>query len=110
MDSAESDIEPCVTVEDAIVDVEDLETVTPVSCALSGVSLRFPDGSLLEMDENAGTGSSRSGDGPVYGFGTFGIYGVAVYSDVPGEGRTWWGTPEGIRRLQYLEGLVDSYE
>jgi ABC-type glycerol-3-phosphate transport system substrate-binding protein len=105
----ELDIEPCMTVEDQIVDVEDLETVSPVSCELSAVVLRFPDGSRLELDEAAGTGGLDAGDGRTYGFGSFAIYGVAVFSDIPGEDRTWWGTPEGIRRLQYLEGLVDSY-
>lgn len=105
----ELDIELCSSVEDQIVDVEDLETVSPVSCVLSDVVLRFPDGARLEADEGATPGGLESADGRVYGFGTFDIYGTAVYSDIPGEGRTWWGTPESIRRLQYLEGLVDSY-
>ncbi|RWZ51181.1 hypothetical protein ELQ90_10410 [Labedella phragmitis] len=103
----ELDVEPCATVEGQIIDVENLEAETPVSCALPAVVLRFPDGTQLEVA--GGSGSLDAGDGRQYGYGTFDIYGTAVYSDIPGEGRTWWGTPEGIRRLQYLEGLVDSY-
>jgi hypothetical protein len=105
----ELDVEPCVTLEDQIVDVEDLETASPVSCVLSDIALRFPDGTRLEVDEGTASGSTEAGDGREYGFATFAVYGIAAYSDVPGEDRTWWGTPEGIRRFQYLEGLVDSY-
>lgn len=101
---------PCDLPEDTEIEVDDLPAVSPVVCELRDVQVRFPDGQLVEIDAYSATGSVDIGDGRIYSFGSFDAYGLAVSVERPGEKRLWWGTPEGIRRLQYLEGLVDAYE
>jgi hypothetical protein len=104
------DVGPCASFVGETIDVEQLQTESPVTCELGHVLLRFPDGEIIDWGEVSGTGSFDPGDGRIYSYGEFGIHGVAVSSELPGEERLWWGTPEAILRLKYLENLVDSYE
>ncbi|NRD26331.1 hypothetical protein [Frigoribacterium sp. VKM Ac-2836] len=97
---------PSCTTYDPVI-VADLRTEALPACAPHGVEMRFPDGFVIDLPDEPGTGS-RSGGGHDYTYvdvGAFGMY--ASQADRACEQIEQWGTPEAIRRV--TEAFGDDY-
>jgi hypothetical protein len=97
LSGADARIPYCTTYEPVIV--ADLTTETLPTCAPHGVELRFPDGYVIDLPDEPGTGG-RSDGGHDYTYvdvGAFGMY--AARADHACEQIEQWGTPEAIRRV-----------
>ncbi len=84
------------------VSVETLDTMDRPECLPLGTSLEFPDGTLLQTDEWAASGTQASSDSPTrYAWADVGIYGVvaAQYVEVCDDMVTW-GRAEAVAKLR----------
>jgi hypothetical protein len=105
LSGADARIPYCTTYDPVIV--AELTTDTLPTCAPHGVEMRFPDGFVIDLPDEPGTGS-RSGGGHEYTYvdvGAFGLY--ASRADRACEHVEQWGTPEAIRRV--TEAFGDDY-
>ncbi|KQS17544.1 hypothetical protein [Frigoribacterium sp. Leaf186] len=105
LSGADARIPYCTTYEPVIV--ADLTTDTLPTCAPHGVEMRFPDGYVIDLPDEPGTGG-RSDGGHDYTYvdvGAFGMY--AARADHACEQIEQWGTPEAIRRV--TEAFGDDY-
>jgi hypothetical protein len=94
---AESDIPYCSNYDPVIV--ADLTTDTLPTCAPRGVELRFPDGAVLTLPDEPGSGAMSAG-GHDYTYVDVGIFGMyASRADDACEHLEQWGTPEAVRRV-----------
>lgn len=84
------------------VSVETLDTMDRPECLPVGAPLEFPDGTLLETDEWAASGTQMSSEAPArYAWANVGIYGVvaAQYVEVCDDMITW-GRAEAVAKLR----------
>jgi len=95
--AAETDIPWCSTDEPVIV--ADLSTDALPTCAPHGVEMRFPDGAVIDLPDEPGTGARSVGvhDYTYVDVGIFGMY--ASRADRACEHVEQWGTPEAVRRV-----------
>jgi hypothetical protein len=103
VDASDSTLLPCDGL--STVSVEDLGT-TPVECDIRGSSLAFPDGTVIDLDEWAGSGDRTGGLSDFtylwVDVGNFGV--VAAQRDSSCSEVQVWGADEAQERVREAAG------
>lgn len=73
------------------------------ACSLYGARVEFPDGGSLRVPKvtlSRGHGVASNTDKRDYYVANLGVYGIVASEKVNNQNRRWWGSPEGIQKVQ----------
>lgn len=90
-------LEPGPSYSGPALSISSLDERRTVSCNLSGVVVRFPDGHMMVVPSIGGIDGEVDGSGPNYSILNDGTYGVAAYRvGCHNKHTVWWGNPRAV--------------